>query len=225
MGNGKTTLLKNGLAKVLNRPFHLIQLGGVSDSSFLAGHSYTYEGSLWGKIVDVITQSRCMNPIIYFDELDKISETNKGSEIISILTHLTDSSQNSHFQDKYFSGIDIDLSNVIFVFSFNHAEKINKILLDRINIIYTKGFNTLDKIKITRQFLIKEICDNINFNSDNIEISDDTLQYIINNYTKEEGVRSLKKCLHSIYSKINLLSMIAKEDYQNFNISYKIKKI
>ena len=144
-------------------------------------------------------QSKCMNPIIYFDELDKISETNKGLEIVSILTHLTDPSQNSHFQDKYFSGIDIDLSNVIFVFSFNHSEKINKILLDRINIIHTTGFNTLDKIKITRQFLIDEICHNINFNSENVKINDDNLQYIINTYTKEEGVRSLKMFTFNLF--------------------------
>ena len=102
MGNGKTTLIKEGVAKAINRPFHFIALGGASDSSYLNGHSYTYEGSRWGRIVDILMQSKCMNPIIYFDELDKVSETFKGDEIIHMLTHLTDPSQNSHFQRQLF---------------------------------------------------------------------------------------------------------------------------
>ena len=99
MGNGKTTLVKEGIAKAINRPFAFIALGGASDSSFFDGHSYTYEGSHWGRIVDILIESKCMNPIIYFDELDKISES-KGDEIIRLLTHLTDPSQNTLFQDN-----------------------------------------------------------------------------------------------------------------------------
>ena len=90
MGTGKTTLVKEGISKILGRDFAFITLGGATDSSFLEGHSYTYEGSTWGKIVDIIIQSKCMNPVIYFDELDKVSDTPKGEEIIGILTHLTD---------------------------------------------------------------------------------------------------------------------------------------
>ena len=102
MGTGKTTLIKEGISKILNRPFSFIALGGATDSSFLEGHSYTYEGSMWGKIVDIIINKKCMNPVFYFDELDKVSNTPKGEEIIGILTHLTDTSQNSEFHDKYF---------------------------------------------------------------------------------------------------------------------------
>ena len=102
MGNGKTTLVKEGIAKAINRPFAFIALGGASDSSFFDGHSYTYEGSHWGRVVDILIESKCMNPIIYFDELDKISDTHKGDEIVHLLTHLTDPSQNSLFQDNYF---------------------------------------------------------------------------------------------------------------------------
>ena len=105
MGTGKTTLVKEGISKILNRPFAFVALGGATDSSFLEGHSYTYEGSMWGKIVQIIIDSKCMNPVIYFDELDKISDTPKGEEIAGILTHLTDTSQNSEFHDKYFSDI------------------------------------------------------------------------------------------------------------------------
>ena len=132
MGNGKTTLIKEGVAKALNRPFAFISLGGASDSSLFQGHSYTYEGSTWGKIVDVLMKSKCMNPIIYFDELDKISDTNKGDEIVHFLTHITDLSQNSVYQDNYFPGINIDLSKILFIFSFNDESKVNRILKDRI---------------------------------------------------------------------------------------------
>ena len=101
-------------------------MGGATDSSYLDGHSYTYEGSVNGKIVDCLKQSKCMNPIFYFDELDKISTSNKGEEIVNLLIHLTDSSQNTLFQDKYFSGIHFDISKSIFVFSFNDIQKVNK---------------------------------------------------------------------------------------------------
>ena len=94
MGTGKTSLVKEGISKILGRDFAFIALGGATDSSFLEGHSYTYEGSTWGKIVEILIQCRSMNPVIYFDELDKISETAKGEEIVGILTHLTDTSQN-----------------------------------------------------------------------------------------------------------------------------------
>ena len=118
-GTGKTTLIKNGISKILGREFAFIALGGATDSSFLEGHSITYEGSTWGKIVDILIQCRSMNPVIYFDELDKISETPKGDEITGILTHLTDVTQNDKFHDKFFSEIDFDLSKCLFIFSYN----------------------------------------------------------------------------------------------------------
>ena len=110
IGVGKTTIIKEGLSVVLQRPFSFISLGGAQDSSFLDGHSYTYEGSTYGKIADCLIKSKCMNPIIYFDELDKISNTAKGEEISNLLIHITDESQNMNFQDKYFNGVNLDLS-------------------------------------------------------------------------------------------------------------------
>ena len=109
MGTGKTTLVKEGISKIMNRYFAFIALGGATDSSFLEGHSYTYEGSTWGKLIDIAIQSKTMNPIIYFDELDKISDTPRGQEIVGILTHLTDTAQNDKFHDKYFAEVDFDL--------------------------------------------------------------------------------------------------------------------
>ena len=144
MGNGKTTLVKEGISKVLNRPFHFIALGGASDSAYFDGHCYTYEGSRWGRIVQILQESKCMNPIIYFDELDKISDTTKGDEITHMLTHLTDPSQNSLFQDNYFPGVNLDLSKALFIFSYNDESKVNKILKDRMYVIHTKGFKIDD---------------------------------------------------------------------------------
>ena len=137
-GVGKTTIIKEGMSKALNLPFAFISLGGATDSSYLDGHGYTYEGSIPGKIVDVITKVKCMNPIFYFDELDKISKTSKGEEIANLLIHLTDLSQNTLFQDKYLGNVSSDLSKSIFVFSFNDITRVNPILLDRMNLIYVK---------------------------------------------------------------------------------------
>ena len=209
MGTGKTTLVKEGISKVLNRPFTFIALGGATDSSFLEGHSYTYEGSNWGKIVDILIQSKCMNPVIYFDELDKISGTPKGEEIIGILTHLTDTTQNSQFHDKYFSSLDFDLSKALFIFSYNDEDKINPILRDRMYRIETKGYNKKDKIVISHKHLIPEINKNINFNEADIIMADSALEYIIDTFTgNEKGVRNLKRCLEIIYSKLNLFRLM-----------------
>ena len=150
-GIGKTTIIKDGLSKVLNRPFSFISLGGATDSSFLDGHSYTYEGSQHGKIAQALINSKCLNPIIYFDELDKISSTPRGDEITNMLIHLTDSSQNGCFQDKYFTGFDLDLSKVIFVFSFNNIKKVDPILRDRINLINLEGFTSQEKLKVVKE--------------------------------------------------------------------------
>lgn len=205
MGNGKTTLVKEGISKVLNRPFHFIALGGASDSAYFDGHCYTYEGSHWGRIVQILQDSKCMNPIIYFDELDKISDTTKGDEITHMLTHITDPSQNSLFQDNYFPGIHLDLSKALFIFSYNDESKVDKILKDRMYVIHTKGFKTVDKIKICNEYLIPEIYDTFAFSKEEILFSNDILKNIIEKYTEgEEGVRNLKRCIETIVSKINI---------------------
>ena len=208
-GSGKTSLVKEGISKILNRPFAFIALGGATDSSFLEGHSYTYEGSTWGKIVQILIESQCMNPVIYFDELDKISETPKGDEIIGILTHLTDTSQNSNFRDKYFSEVDLDLSKCLFIFSYNDENKVNKILRDRMYRIQTKGYDKKQKIIISNNYLLPKIQEQIRFDPNDIQITEEALNYIIdNNCEKESGVRNLKRCLEIIYTKLNLYRLM-----------------
>ena len=204
-GVGKTSLIKDGVAKALGRPFHFISLGGATDASFLDGHSYTYEGSTWGKIVDVLIQSKCMNPVIYFDELDKVSETPKGDEIMNILIHLTDGSQNDRFQDKYFTGVDLDLSRCLFIFSHNNHEKVNPILRDRMYNIEVKGFSLKDKLLIAENYLLVAGLKESGLH-EKISINKEILQHVIENFTGgEAGVRELKRCIQTIVSKINLL--------------------
>ena len=209
MGTGKTSLVKEGISKILGRDFAFIALGGATDSSFLEGHSYTYEGSTWGKIVEIIIQCGSMNPVIYFDELDKISETAKGEEIVGILTHLTDTSQNSQFHDRYFAEIDFDLSKCLFIFSYNDESKVNPILLDRMYKINTTGYNKKDKTQIAQKYLTPKICAEVGFREGDISIPDTVIEHIVENYTeKEEGVRNLKRCLEVVHRKLNLYRLI-----------------
>ena len=209
MGTGKTTLVKEGISKILNRPFAFIALGGATDSSFLEGHSYTYEGSTWGKIVQILIDSKCMNPVIYFDELDKISDTPKGEEIAGILTHLTDTSQNSQFHDKYFTEIDFDLSKCLFIFSYNDESKINPILKDRMYRIHTKGYSVKQKNVISNNYLLPKIREQVKFSQEDIIIPEQSINYIVDNHcNKEDGVRNLKRCLEIIYTKLNLYRLM-----------------
>ena len=207
-GTGKTTLVKEGISKLLGREFAFIALGGATDSSFLEGHSYTYEGSTWGKIVDILIQKQSMNPVIYFDELDKISDTPKGEEIVGILTHLTDTSQNDKFHDKYFSEIDFDLSKCIFIFSYNDETKINPVLLDRMYRIQSTGYTAKEKVHIVKDYLLPKISKEVKINKE-ITIPDDIIGYIIESYTgQEKGVRNLKRCIEVIYRKLNLFDLM-----------------
>mgnify|MGYP003389212738 CR=1 FL=1 len=161
-----------------------------------------------------------MNPVIYFDELDKISDTPKGEEIVHMLTHLTDPSQNSLFQDNYFPGINLDLSKALFIFSYNNENMVNKILKDRMYVINTKGFTINDKLKISREYLIPEIYETYSFREEDIIFTDEIIQKMITNYTQgEEGVRNLKRCIETIISKINI--HILSQD--NTDLSFKLK--
>jgi ATP-dependent Lon protease len=228
MGTGKTTLVKEGISKILGREFAFIALGGSGDASFLEGHSYTYEGSTWGKIVQIIIESKCMNPVIYFDELDKVSDTARGQEIIGILTHLTDTSQNNQFHDKYFAEIDFDLSKCLFIFSYNDENAINPILRDRMYRIRTKGYDAKDKITIARDHLLPKIREQVKFTAEDVLIPDEMIKYIISTFTKNEsGVRNLKRCLEMIYSKLNLFRLVSPENKMfvkemDLNVSFPI---
>ena len=229
-GVGKTSLAKRGLAKCLkdengtDRPFAFIAIGGSANGSTLEGHNYTYVGSTWGRIVDILIESKCMNPIIFIDELDKISKTEHGKEIIGILTHLIDPTQNDTFQDKYFSGIDLDLSKALFIFSYNDVDNIDKILLDRIHRIKFKHLVLEEKLVITNNYILPEIYQKMGL--DNIiQIDNNVIEYIINNYTKEPGVRKLKEILFEIIGEINLSELAIKDTNITYPITITIEDI
>jgi ATP-dependent Lon protease len=208
-GTGKTSLAKQGIANCLkdddgsSRPFAFIALGGSTHGATLEGHSYTYVGSTWGEMANVLMESQCMNPIIFIDELDKVSQTEHGKEIIGILTHLTDSSQNTEFCDKYFN-VKMDLSKCLIIFSYNDASKIDPILADRIHKIQFKPLSLSDKIIITRDYLLPELIGKIGFNTEQLIFSEKVIEYLIQHYTYEAGVRKLKKIITEILREINL---------------------
>ena len=212
-GTGKTTLCKKGIAHCLkdqsgkSRPFAFIALGGSTNSSTLVGHSYTYQGSVWGRIIDILMETKCMNPIIYFDELDKVSKSEHGREIIGILTHLTDPSQNKEFSDKYFAGIKFDLSKVLIVFSYNDSSLIDRILRDRITEIKITPYSKNEKIKISQNFIIPQLLEITGYSHDDIIIGHNEIKYIIDTYTIEAGVRKLREKLFELIREINLNRM------------------
>lgn len=208
-GCGKTNLIKNGLSKALKRPMKLMSMGGVRDASHFTGFDYTYSGSRYGCIAQALIESEIMNPIIFMDELDKISNTTEGMDVQNLLIHLTDPIQNMKFQDKYFSGIDIDVSKVIFIFSFNDVHKINPILKDRIHIINLASPNDSTKVIIGQKYLVKELIHNIGFNLDDLIFSQEIIKYIISQYCQnDKGVRNLKRCIETIMLKINTARFI-----------------
>mmetsp|Transcript_118418 Transcript_118418/g.264730 ORF Transcript_118418/g.264730 Transcript_118418/m.264730 type:complete len:1030 (-) Transcript_118418:556-3645(-) len=209
-GNGKTTLARKGIAEALQRPFVQISLGGATDASVLEGHSYTYVGSTWGRIAGLIMEAQCMNPVIFFDELDKVSDTPRGEEITGVLTHLTDHSQNRTFTDRYFEGIPLDLSRALFIFSFNDESKINHVLKDRLTVINTEGFDQTAKLKISQEYLLPELLDNVGLRKGDVDIGRDELNYLCQRCgvsTEEGGVRGIKQALESVILRLNELRM------------------
>jgi ATP-dependent Lon protease len=227
-GIGKTTIIKNGIAKALDWPFQFISLGGDSDASTYTGHQLVYESSHCGKIVNSLIASKSMSTVLMFDEIDKISQTPKGEEVMNLLIHLTDSVQNAEFEDKYLSGIPIDLSKVMFVFSANDITKIDKILLDRMTIIDLKGYDLKEKTTIAEQYLLPVALKEVNL-EEKVEISKDILTQIIQEYANEEkGVRELKRCIEQITQKINMLRMYNSPELpfhiKDFKLPFNVKK-
>tara|TARA_B110000037_G_scaffold200453_1_gene241078 strand:+ start:10 stop:1143 length:1134 start_codon:yes stop_codon:yes gene_type:complete len=160
-----------------------------------------------------------MNPIIFIDEVDKISGTEHGREIVSILTHLTDLTQNDEFEDKYFSGIKLDLSKALIVFSFNDVNLLDPILRDRITIIETKPLRIQEKIEIIQNYMLPEILKDVGFSKDEIVLPEDIILHLIQTYTNEAGVRKIKEKIVEIVRDINL-----KKFHNKLEIPYTITK-
>jgi ATP-dependent Lon protease len=202
----------------------MIQMGGDSNGSTLHGHGYTYVGSTWGSIVQILIDKKCMNPIIFIDEIDKISRTEHGREIVGILTHLLDPAQNDCFQDKYFTGIDLDLSKALFILSYNDVDAIDKILLDRVHRIKFSGLSLEDKLIISKTHILPEVYKKMGL-EDIIHFNDEVLKFIIDEYTLESGVRKLKEILFEIVAEINLEILKNNGAYNEFPININISDV
>jgi len=227
-GIGKTSLIKQGIAKALDWPFQFISLGGDSDASTFSGHQMVYEGSHCGKIVNSLVQAKSMSMVLMFDELDKISDTPKGEEIQNLLVHLTDPTQNADFEDKYLSGIPLDLSQAMFVFSANDINKIDRVLLDRFLVVHLEGYGSKEKMEIAEKFLLPTALKEVNL-AERVGISKEVLQHVLETYAKEEkGVRELKRCMEQIAQKLNMLRLFNNPDLpfyiKDFSLPFILKK-
>ena len=227
-GVGKTSLIKNGIAKALGWPFQFISLGGDSDASTYTGHQLVYESSHCGKIVNSLIASKSMSTVLMFDEVDKISQTPKGEEVMNLLIHLTDPVQNEDFEDKYLAGIPIDLSKVMFIFSANDITKIDRVLLDRMMVVNLQGYDLKQKIIIAEQYLLPAALKEVNLN-EKIHISKEILSNIITEYASDDkGIRELKRCIEQITQKINMLRMYNSPDLpfyiKDFTLPFIVKK-
>lgn len=211
-GVGKTKLITEGICNTLNFPHAFISLGGTSDASFLKGHSFTYEGAVYGKICESLIKTRVMNPVFLFDELDKVSGCYKGDEIINTLIHITDPVQNSKYTDRYFEEIDLDLSRATIIFTYNDVNLINPILKDRMITINVPGYNSNEKLILAKDYLMPEILKQYNIEKEDIIIDDTVLKYIIDDIDKEEGVRNLKRAINNIISHVNMMKYIMIDD-------------
>ena len=227
-GIGKTSLIKNGIAKALSWPFQFISLGGDSDASTYTGHQLVYESSHCGKIVNSLIAAKSMSMVLMFDEVDKISATPKGEEVQNLLIHLTDSVQNGDFEDKYLSGVPLDLSKVMFAFSGNDLNKIDRVLLDRMMVVNLQGYSSKEKLAIAENFIVPQALKEVNLD-EKVSISKEVLQHVIETYAKEEsGVRELKRSIEQITQKVNMLRIFNTKDLPfhipNFQLPFVVKK-
>lgn len=211
-GVGKSKIIKS-LADALELPFCQINCGGLNDVAVLTGHSETYIGSKPGKIVEMLQSAHYMNPIIYLDEIDKISE-NKSVEINGVLTHMLDEEQNNKFQDNYLSNVGLNLSKVFFVLSFNDVTKVDEIVSDRLKIIYIQEPSLEQKVQICHDKVIPELLTSVNFDKSNvIRIDKEVIEYVATQKChKESGVRKLRQALEKVFNKLNYDILIGATD-------------
>ena len=230
-GVGKTALA-NSLAKSIDLAFTQINLGGATDSSFLVGHSYTYEGSQPGIIADSLIKMKSNNGIIFFDEIDKISKTKNGDDISKALLHIIDNTQNFQFKDKYLGNFNIDLSKIWFIFSLNYESELDKTLKDRLNTININGYTKKEKYSIVTDYLLPKYLKEINYNVNDIKFSKDSLNYIITETDKLyghmtcdknglSGVRKLENCIQQILYKLSFIKN--SNNFELFDGSFKLK--
>ncbi|MDP3889353.1 MAG: endopeptidase La [bacterium] len=214
-GVGKTSLAKS-IAKSLGRPFVRISLGGIRDEAEIRGHRRTYIGSLPGKIIQAIKKANVENPVILLDEIDKMSRDIHGDPAAALLEVL-DPEQNKNFVD-HFLDLEYDLSKVMFITTANMIENIPYPLLDRLEIISLAGYTNEEKLDIAKKFLIPNNLTAHNLTKHQLEIPDDVITHIINEYTREAGVRQLERLITKIMRK-TIQHMLQNKDVKKIIIT------
>lgn len=197
-GVGKTSIVKS-LAKSMGRKYVRIALGGIHDEAEIRGHRKTYIGSMPGRIVEAVIKSGVMNPIILLDEIDKVGNDFKGDPSSALLEAL-DPEQNNSFADHYIE-FPLDLSRVLFITTANDVSAISGPLYDRMEVIELNSYTALEKFYIAKKHLVKKEMIKHSLTSKEFKISDDAINILIENYTREAGVRTLEKQIATLCRK------------------------
>lgn len=200
-GVGKTSIVKS-LAKSMNRKYVRVALGGIHDEAEIRGHRKTYIGSMPGRIIDAVIKSGVMNPIILLDEIDKVGNDFKGDPSSALLEAL-DPEQNSTFADHYIE-FPVDLSRVLFITTANDISSISKPLYDRMEVIELNSYSVEEKFHIAKEHLIKKELAKHSLSARELKISDDAVYSLIENYTREAGVRKLERMIASLCRKASV---------------------
>lgn len=199
-------------------------MGGINDSAFLEGHSYVYEGSKPGKIVTSLRKMGCKNGMFLFDEIDKIESSNKGQSVSNQMMAITDFTQNTNFIDQYMPEIPIDLSQMWFTFSLNDKNAVHHVLKNRMHFIEVSGYSEKDKQMIIDKHLVPEMIKSLKMNENDIIITNEIKKYMIDKYSKEQGIRDLKRIIETLYRRLNFLCKSVFEDgtFGDLDIAFKI---
>jgi len=198
-GVGKTSLGKS-VARSMGREFVRISLGGVHDEAEIRGHRRTYVGAMPGRIIQALKQAKTNNPVILLDEIDKLGQDYKGDPS-SALLEVLDPEQNWSFRDHYLN-LAFDLSKVLFMATSNVIDNVPGPLRDRMEVIHLAGYTEEDKMKIAKQYVIREQIEENGITTDQVEFSEEGLRKIISEYTREAGLRNLKRLVGTCCRKV-----------------------
>ncbi len=215
-GVGKTSLGKS-IARAMGRKFHRISLGGVRDEAEIRGHRRTYIGALPGRVIQGLRKSGANNPIFMLDEIDKIGQDFRGDPA-SALLEVLDPEQNNTFSDHYLDVV-FDLSKVMFITTANVVETIPHVLLDRMEVIQLSGYTDMEKLAITKKYLVPRNLDDHGLKPSNFSITDSAIKKVISGYTRESGLRNLHREIGAICRKV--AKRIAMDDVTRMKIDIK----